>query len=366
MSASDTPSSATPSATSSAATLKGDKTAPLAITMGDPMGIGPEITLRAWDHYRSQPEQSELTLFACLSDLETAQKAARLLDLPAPKPINSLDEASTVFKTHLPVLELKSRERAARITESISSAVDLALTGQASAVVTNPIAKSILYAAGFTHPGHTEYLGELTQKAPLPGLKDTPRGPVMMLSGGGLNVALATIHIPVSDVPKQLSTAGIVKTGQIMARALELDFGLKNPRIALTGLNPHAGEDGALGQEEINIINPAAQQLRDMGIDATNAQPADTLFHAEARQGYDAVLAMYHDQGLIPVKTLDFHGGVNVTLGLPIIRTSPDHGTAFNIAGQAIARPDSLIAAIKTAQQMSQNRARILKSESQI
>lgn len=335
-------------------------TPPLAVTMGDPMGIGPEITLKAWDHYR---KQSEPPIFACLSDVKTAKAASHLLGLPEPKAIDSLDKAASIFKSHLPVLELSSKDRADSITESIARAVDLTLKGEASAVVTNPIAKSVLYSAGFIHPGHTEYLGELTSHAPLAGPEDMPRGPVMMLSGGGLSVALATIHIPLNKAAEMLSTQAIVKTGQIMARALAFDFRISNPRIALTGLNPHAGEGGALGREEIEIINPAAERLRSLGINATDAQPADTLFHAEARKGYDAVLAMYHDQGLIPVKTLDFHGGVNITLGLPIIRTSPDHGTAFNIAGKGIARPDSLIAAIKTAEQMSENRTHALSLE---
>ena len=240
------------------------------------------------------------------------------------------------------------------ITGSIARAVSACLSGDAAAVITNPISKDVLYQAGFTHPGHTEYLGELTKDA----ANNGPRGPVMMLSGGGLRVALATVHLPLKDAATQLSSDKIINTALVMDHALRHDFNIKAPRIALTGLNPHAGENGALGREEIDIINPAARALRDKGINVTDAQPADTLFHAEAREGYDAVLAMYHDQGLIPVKTLDFHGGVNITLGLPIVRTSPDHGTAFNIAGQNIARPDSLIAAIKSAREIADNRAR--------
>ena len=233
------------------------------------------------------------------------------------------------------------------------------MTGQARGLVTNPIAKEVLYEAGFKFPGHTEFLGELTRPGPL----NTPypqcpqvKGPVMMLMASGLRVALATIHLPLSEVPKHLSRDVILNKARILNGALQTDFGIKNPRIALTGLNPHAGEGGALGLEETEIINPAAEILRQEGMNITLAQPADTLFHAEARQTYDAVLAMYHDQGLIPVKTLDFHGGVNITLGLPIIRTSPDHGTAFNIAGQNKARPDSLIAAIKAAHEIAAHR----------
>jgi 4-hydroxythreonine-4-phosphate dehydrogenase len=178
----------------------------------------------------------------------------------------------------------------------------------------------------------------------------------MMLSGGGLRVGLATVHLSLKEAAAQLSGDAIIQNARVMDGALKCDFGIKDPRISLTGLNPHAGENGSLGTEEDDIINPAARVLRQDGINATDAQPADTLFHAEARQAYDAVLAMYHDQGLIPVKTLDFHGGVNITLGLPIVRTSPDHGTAFNIAGQNKARPDSLIAAIKTAREIANNR----------
>ena len=177
-----------------------------------------------------------------------------------------------------------------------------------------------------------------------------------MLAAQNLRVGLATVHIPLKTAAEKISTDGIAATARVMLGALRTDFGVAKPRLALTGLNPHAGEGGALGAEEIDIINPAAQLLRDEGHDVTDAQPADTLFHAEAREGYDAVLAMYHDQGLIPVKTLDFHGGVNITLGLPFIRTSPDHGTAFGIAGQDIARPDSLIAAIRKARKLADNR----------
>ena len=234
--------------------------------------------------------------------------------------------------------------------ESIERAVSHVSDGAAAAIVTNPIAKSVLYAAGFSHPGHTEFLGALTRSLPM----STPRGPVMMLSAAGLHVALATVHIPLASVPTQLTHMRIIEVAQIMDAALKTYFGIQAPRIALAGLNPHAGEDGTIGREEIEIINPAAHTLRGLGLNVTDAQPADTLFHAQARKGYDAVLAMYHDQGLIPVKTLDFHGGVNITLGLPIIRTSPDHGTAFNIAGRGVARPDSLIAALRRAHAMDE------------
>ena len=318
--------------------------------MGDPNGVGPEITAKAWDALHDKDGAAP---FFLIGKLDSAQKACRDLDLPDPQVISVPAEASEVYKSALPVLPLSETDDAKATIASIERAVALTLEGQSSAVVTNPIAKSVLYKAGFTHPGHTEFLGTLTQHVDMQG----PRGPVMMLSGGGLSVALATIHMALSDVPSAISTEGIAQTARIMHHALKLDFGLMSPRIALTGLNPHAGEDGAMGDQETRIINPAARIVRAEGINITDAQPADTLFHEEARRGYDAVLAMYHDQGLIPVKTLDFHGGVNITLGLPIIRTSPDHGTAFDIAGKGIARPDSLIAALKRAAQMATHRA---------
>lgn len=332
--------------------------APLAVTMGDPAGIGPEITVKAWQSLRAQ---SGLAFFV-IGCIDVLTQACERAGAQSPVTITDPGECRAVFSDALPVLPIKcapvlpgspDSNAAPAIIKSIEMATALALDGGANAVVTNPIAKSVLYNAGFRHPGHTEFLGALTSDAPGP----DPRGPVMMLSAAGLHVALATIHIAITDVPAAITKDGIIKTARIMDRALRDYFGHPNPRIALTGLNPHAGEAGAIGREEIEITNPAAAALRAMGINATDAQPADTLFHAEAREGYDAVLAMYHDQGLIPVKTLDFHGGVNITLGLPIIRTSPDHGTAFDIAGKGVARPDSLIAAIKRAQSMARMKA---------
>ena len=231
-------------------------------------------------------------------------------------------------------------------------AVNFAQNGAASAIVTNPIAKEVLYKAGFKFPGHTEYLADLTQSAATP----YARGPVMMLAAKDLRVALVTIHMALEDVPKAVTKERIISAARVLHGALTTDMGLKNPCIAMTGLNPHAGESGALGTAEQDVLIPTAELLRAEGIAITDPQPADTLFHEEARAGYDAVLAMYHDQGLIPVKTLDFHGGVNTTLGLPIIRTSPDHGTAFDIAGKGIARPDSLLAAMKAARAMAAQR----------
>ena len=323
---------------------------PFALSMGDPAGIGPEITIKAWEALRASAEHA----FAVVAPPAIFASVPRRV-------ISNITEAGAVFRNALPVLSIDgavgmaghpTSENAAAVISSIETAVALCLSKQADGVVTNPIAKHVLYEAGFQFPGHTEFLGHLSQDHDAP----YAPGPVMMLAAQDLRVGLATVHVSLKSAVTQLSTDRIIRTARVMLGALALDFGVKDPRLALTGLNPHAGEDGGLGCEEIEIINPAAQALRNEGFDVTDAQSADTLFHAEARRTYDAVLAMYHDQGLIPVKTLDFHGGVNITLGLPFIRTSPDHGTAFGIAGQDIARPDSLIAAIKKAREIANNR----------
>jgi 4-hydroxythreonine-4-phosphate dehydrogenase len=234
----------------------------------------------------------------------------------------------------------------------IETAVGLALSGQVSGVVTAPIAKAPLYQAGFGFPGHTEFLAELTAHAPLAG----PRGPVMMLAAQDLKTVLVTIHVPLVEAIASLTSDAIVHVGRVAAASLAQDFGIAHPRLALAGLNPHAGEGGALGREELDIVRPAATRLRSLGIDCDDPQPADSLFHAEARKNYDAVICLYHDQALIPVKTIDFWGGVNATLGLPIVRTSPDHGTGFGIAGRGIARADSMVAAIRMAAEMAARR----------
>jgi 4-hydroxythreonine-4-phosphate dehydrogenase len=239
----------------------------------------------------------------------------------------------------------------------IETAVGLALSGAVRGIVTAPIAKKPLYDAGFPFPGHTEFLADLVAGEAFTG----PRGPVMMLAAPSLAppllTALATSHTALADVPRSLSIDKIVRTGRVLHDALQRDFGVAEPRIVLAGLNPHAGEGGALGEEEIETINPAAAALRSLGVDCTDARPADTLFHEDARRGYHAVICMYHDQALIPVKTLDFWGGINVTLGLPLVRTSPDHGTGFEIAGRGLARADSLIAAIRAADAIAARRS---------
>lgn len=334
--------------------------APLLLSMGDPAGIGPEIALKAWHALHQEKALS----FAIIATPTVIEKANATYNYPL-KVIETCDEVVDAFSKALPILPIAGRapiagqpdpDHALAVTESIESGVSKCLNGDADGLITNPIAKDILYQAGFKFPGHTEYLDQLTEHAKPP----YERGPVMMLSGGGLRVGLATVHLSLKKAVEKLSSTAILRNARVMHGALQCDFGISTPRLSLTGLNPHAGENGALGMEEKNIINPAARLLRSEGLSVTDAQPADTLFHAEAREHYDAVLAMYHDQGLIPVKTLDFHGGVNITLGLPIIRTSPDHGTAFGIAGQNKARADSLIAAIKTARALADNRRAFL------
>lgn len=327
---------------------------PLAVTMGDPAGVGPLITWEAWR--RRRPGQRPFFVLASEAVMARAGRHGDIARLTDP------NQAAEAFDTDLPLLHIDCPvpppgepdvATAKAVQRSIEVAVSLARAGEADAVVTNPISKALMYQAGFPHPGHTEFLAELSGSPD----KATPR-PVMMLVGGGLRVALATIHKSLASVPRLLSADLIVETGRIVDAALRQDFGIAAPRIGVCGLNPHAGEDGSIGREEIDIINPASARLRSEGIDASNARPGDTIFH-EHRQGrFDAVLAMYHDQGLIPVKTLDMWGGVNVTLGLSFIRTSPDHGTAYDAAAAGTARADSLIAALQLADQMAQTRAR--------
>ena len=240
-----------------------------------------------------------------------------------------------------------SESNAGAVLDSIARAVELAAEGHASAVVTNPINKQVLYQGGFEHPGHTEYLAELCA---------IEGDPVMMLACPGLRVVPVTVHLSLAAAARSLTTEKVLQAGRITAMELHRKFGIERPRLAVAGLNPHAGEGGSLGREEIEIIEPAIQQLRQLGIAVSGPSPADSLFHPKARESYDAALCMYHDQALIPVKTLDFEGGINITLGLPIIRTSPDHGTAFNIAGSGQASPRSLIAAIKMAGGMARSR----------
>ncbi len=327
---------------------------PLALSIGDPSGIGPEIAIEAW----RRRADFDLPPFYLLAD--PGLIAARAQAVGGEIPIVEADPSQAVagFQDALPVLPLAARftdrpgqpdvTNAAGTVEAIERAVADTLTGVAAAVVTCPIAKKPLYDAGFGFPGHTEYLAHLASQ-----YLGRPVTPVMMLAGPDLRTVPVTIHIPLSDVPKVLTTDLIVEIGRITANDLRDRFGLERPRLAIAGLNPHAGEDGSMGHEDGWIVRPAVDKLRSEGIDAKGPLPADTMFHPRARATYDAALCMYHDQALIPAKALAFDEAVNVTLGLPFVRTSPDHGTAFDIAGKGIARPDSLIAALKLADRLA-------------
>ena len=329
------------------------KTPPLALTMGEPGGIGPEITEAAWSALRSRGPA-----FFVIGDPDLYRNVTT-------KTVSNTEEAARAFADALPVLPLDgpvhaefgvaSPGTANAVIGSIAQAVKCALSGAASGVVTNPINKSALTSGGFTFPGHTEFLDALTADAPM--RDDAPRGAIMMLAGPELRTVPVTIHQSVVDAAASLRPDLIVHAAVIVAHALRYDFGVVSPRIAISGLNPHAGEDGAMGMEDAMIIAPAVDEVKAMGVDVTGPLPADTMFHPEARAQYDAALCMLHDQALIPAKTLAFHDAVNVTLGLPIIRTSPDHGTALNIAGKGAARADSLIAAIRLAGEIAARRA---------
>jgi 4-hydroxythreonine-4-phosphate dehydrogenase len=324
--------------------------APLLLTMGEPAGIGGEIALKTWLR-----RGEGLAAFAIIDDPDRLAALATALELDvklgviaAPK------EAMAVFPAALPVLPQKlpvpavpgrpSAATAAAVIGAIERAARLALAGEAAAIVTNPIQKKPLYDSGFAHPGHTEFLGALAElEAP----------PAMMLACEELRVVPVTIHRPLAEVPRMLTTAEILRIGTITAAALARDFGVARPRLAVAGLNPHAGEAGSMGDEDETIVAPAVDALRSAGIDAAGPLPADTMFHPAARARYDAALCMYHDQALIPIKTLAFDTAVNVTLGLPFVRTSPDHGTAFDIAGTGRADPSSLIAALSLAARLA-------------
>ncbi|EIM28322.1 4-hydroxythreonine-4-phosphate dehydrogenase PdxA [Microvirga lotononidis] len=326
----------------------------LLLTQGDPAGIGPELSLRAW----LERDAASLPAFGVVGDPGHLDRVAKRYGWDVPIVAVEPDQIRAAFSHALPVVPLSAPvsaepgkpdpAHAASVIESIGTAVRLVRAGSAAAVVTNPIAKHVLYEAGFRHPGHTEFLAALAAE----GGPETYH-PVMMLWSEPLAVVPVTVHIPLADVPAALTTDLIVLTGRIVARELRQRFGVENPRLALAGLNPHAGESGAMGTEDESVIVPAADILRSEGIDVTGPLSADTMFHARARSRYDAALAMYHDQALIPIKTIAFDEAVNVTLGLPFVRTSPDHGTAFDIAGKGIARPDSLMAALKLAARLT-------------
>ena len=328
---------------------------PLALTMGEPAGVGGELALAAW----TEAAERGLPPFFVIDDPDRLAALAETIGLAVPlRPIADPEETTEVFPEALPVLPLAldravspgrpDTALAAAVIAAIDRAAALALAGRVAGVVTSPIHKETLYAAGFRHPGHTEYLAELC------GVETRP---VMMLAAAGLRVVPVTIHCRLREAIERLTTEAIVACGTTVARALDTDFGIPAPRLAVAALNPHAGEGGALGDEEARVIAPAVAELRRSGVAARGPEPADTLFHAAARATYDACLCMYHDQALIPLKTLDFAGGVNITLGLPIVRTSPDHGTALDLAGTGRADPTSLIAAITAAAAIAARRA---------
>ncbi len=326
---------------------------PIAITMGEPAGIGGELALKAWAALRESGQA-----FYVIDDPQ--RLAEHAVTLGAGTPLATIDEpseATAIFRDSLPVLPVGMRVKAdpgrpdpgnaKAVVHAIEMAVEAAKRGSAAAVVTNPIQKSTLYSAGFPFPGHTEFLGELAGAG----------GPaVMMLACPELRVVPVTVHVSLREALGRLTTGLIVQHAEAVHAALRRDFGIAAPRLAFAGLNPHAGEDGAMGDEEIRIIQPAIDALRKLGIDAKGPYPPDTMFAARVRKSFDVAICMYHDQALIPLKALDMDGGVNVTLGLTIVRTSPDHGTALNIAGKGIAEPGSMIAAIRMAAAMTAGR----------
>jgi len=327
---------------------------PLALTLGEPAGIGADITLAAW---RRRAELALPAFYVLATPTFLADRAKRL-GLDVPIAVVEPSAAAAAFRTALPVVDIgiditaepghPDATSAPAALAAINRAVAEVSAGNAAAVVTNPVAKNVLYRSGFAEPGHTEYLAKLAQ-----GSTGKPVHPVMMLWSPELAVVPVTIHLPLREVVARLSTDLIVQTGRIVAHDLIARFGIARPRLVVAGLNPHAGEDGALGTEDLDLVRPAVERLQADGIDARGPLPADTLFHAAARASYDVALAMYHDQALIPIKTLAFDHAVNVTLGLPFIRTSPDHGTAFDIAGSGRADPSSLIAALALAARLS-------------
>jgi len=329
----------------------------IALTQGDPAGIGPEITLKAWLR-----RDAVGAPFFVIGDRDHLAGASSRLGLTIPVEAAALEDVAEVFPRALPVFPLGVPADAEpgrpdpatgpATIASIETAVRLARAGAVSAIVTNPIAKHVLYEAGFAHPGHTEFLAALAAD----GDAAAPH-PVMMLWCDELAVVPVTVHVPLSQVPSTLTKELVMKTARIVAKDMRERFGVSKPRLALAGLNPHAGERGSMGAEDRDIIERAVAALRAEGLDASGPYPADTMFHPAARAGYDVALAMYHDQALIPIKTIAFDEAVNVTLGLPFIRTSPDHGTAFDIAGKGIARPDSLVAALRLAARLGERAA---------
>jgi 4-hydroxythreonine-4-phosphate dehydrogenase len=327
---------------------------PLALTLGEPAGIGPDLALAVW-HRRAE---LDIPRFYVVADPDFLARRAARLGLDVPLAVVAPAKAAAVFPTALPVVALEmtvsaepgrpDRSSAPAAIASIRRAFADVIAGAAAAIVTNPVAKNVLYNWGFAEPGHTEFLAALAQEAIGKALR-----PVMMLWSPELAVVPVTIHLPLKEIFQHLSTGLIFETGRIVARDLSARFRIARPRLVVAGLNPHAGENGALGEEDRTIVAPAVARLVAAGIDARGPLPADSLFHERARATYDAALCMYHDQALIPIKTLAFHHAVNVTLGLPLVRTSPDHGTAFDIAGTGTADAASLVAALRLAARLA-------------
>jgi 4-hydroxythreonine-4-phosphate dehydrogenase len=327
---------------------------PLALTLGEPAGIGPDITLVVWMRRR----ELDLPAFYVTGDPQALARRAKALGLDVPVETATPASATAIFSRALPVAPLgiaatatpgqPDATSAPAAIMSIDRAVADVLDGAAAAVVTNPIAKSVLYKSGFAEPGHTEYLAKLSFQR-----TGNPAWPVMMLWSPEIAVVPVTIHVPYKEVPERLTRDLIFETGRVVVRDLIQRFGIAKPRLAVAGLNPHAGEDGTIGKEDAIVVRPAIERLIADGIDARGPLPGDTMFHEAARKTYDAALCMYHDQALIPIKTLAFDHAVNVTLGLPFVRTSPDHGTAFDIAGSGRADPSSLVAALKLAARLA-------------
>jgi 4-hydroxythreonine-4-phosphate dehydrogenase len=327
---------------------------PLVLTLGEPAGIGPDLTIQLW----RRRAQLRLPAFYLVADPEFIRQRARMLGVDISLSVVTPAQATEAFARALPIVPLGASisatpgapdaSSAPAAIASIRRAVADVLAGSAAAVVTNPVAKNVLYRSGFAEPGHTEFLARLVQEATGESVR-----PVMMLWSPELAVVPVTIHLPLKDVVTELTSDLVVETGRIVARDLTARFGISRPRIAVAGLNPHAGEEGALGEEDGAVVAPAVKRLQAEGIDAIGPLPADSLFHERARATYDVALCMYHDQALIPIKTLAFDHAVNVTLGLPFVRTSPDHGTAFDIAGTGTADPSSLVAALALAARLS-------------
>lgn len=332
---------------------------PLIVTMGDPAGVGPEIIARAWPVLCTPPGPlAPVTPFVVVGDAGVLAAQGQPVEA-----VLSPSDAASVFGRAIPVLHHPAPApvipgspdpaNATAVADWIERGVDLILSGEGSGLVTAPIAKAPMYASGFRFPGHTEFIAELTADLPFNGT----RGPVMMLTAQNLRACLVTIHVPLDQLPELVTGERVCRVARVVHESMKRDFGIAAPRLAMAALNPHAGEGGAIGLQEIEVLRPAAAALRAEGLNITDPLPADTLFHEEARARYDAVVCLYHDQALIPVKTLDFWGGVNATLGLPIVRTSPDHGTGFDIAGKGVARADSFIAAVRLASEMASARA---------